>query len=129
MAAVWELAGLALLAGVSVVVGYFVLTSYRIPPARQERARRLALNRRGRVGDGMILEVYDRRIYYTYAINGVSYTTSQDISGLDEFLPDRPEQMVGPVWLKYSTQNPANSIVVCEQWSGIRRTSTKEIVS
>ncbi len=128
MEVVWEIAALATLAGALVVAAVYVLLSYRLSPERKERMRRLALNQRGRLGDGMVIEVTDGAVYYNYSISGVSYTTSQDISQLSEYLPDRRELLIGPAWLKYSTQNPANSIVVCEQWSGLRRLPTKETV-
>jgi hypothetical protein len=35
-------------------------------------------------------------------------------------LPDDTERLGGMVTIKYSGQNPANSILICEEWSGLR---------
>jgi hypothetical protein len=57
----------------------------------------------------------------------VAYSTGQDISELRELLPADPERLIGPVTLKYSPKNPANSIVLCERWSGLRVRTLQEI--
>jgi len=126
--AVWQVIGLAVLAGVLIASAAYILLDFRTTPEKKERMRRLVLSRRGRLGDGTITEATTTAIYYTYAISGVVYTASQDISQLYDFLPSDPERLIGPVWLKYSTQNPANSIVVCEQWSGLQQSMPKENV-
>jgi hypothetical protein len=51
----------------------------------------------------------------------VEYTASQDISKLRDRLPEDPQTWIGPVTIKYLPRNPANSIVVCEDWSGFRQ--------
>ena len=35
-------------------------------------------------------------------------------------LPAEPDRLIGVVSLKYSPKNPANSILICEEWSGLR---------
>jgi len=82
--------------------------------------RRLAVNLNGRLGDAVITEVNQDIVFYEYSVHGVTYTASQDISKLREHIPVDPERLIGPVGLKYSTRNPANSIIVCEVWSGLR---------
>ena len=126
MTLAWQVAGLALLAGVLLVLAAYILLDLRTSPEKKERTRRVVLSRKGRLGDGMITEATQTSIYYTYSVSGVVYATSQDISQLYEFLPADPERLVGPVSLKYATQNPANSIVVCERWSGLRGSTSKE---
>jgi hypothetical protein len=81
--------------------------------------RRETLHKRGRLCDGMITESAAGTIYYSYCISGVVYTASQDVSQLSAYLPSSPERLIGSVWLKYASNNPANSIVVCEHWSGL----------
>jgi hypothetical protein len=81
------------------------------PPARSSRSRPL-----GR----WLTECHEDTLYYTYDVRGVHYTASQDISGLRDQLPDAPERLGGMVNMKYAAQNPANSILVCEEWSGLR---------
>lgn len=123
-----QIGGLALTALALIGVGGWVLVHRRDTPEKLERKRRLAVHQRGRLGDGMVTEVGPEAIYYSYAIAGVEYRASQDITHLKEFLPADPERVIGPVTLKYSARNPANSIVVCEDWSGLR-TLRKERVS
>src|SRR5450432_3879497 len=54
------------------------------------------------------------------AVWRVHYTASQDISALRDHLPDTPDRLGGMANMKYAAQNPANSILVCEEWSGLR---------
>jgi hypothetical protein len=96
---------------------------YRIRhrPKDKEKHRRLTVNLHGRLGDANITEVGDNSIFYTYSVGGVVYAASQDISQLTEYIPCDPEQLAGGIAsLKYSPQNPANSIILCEEWSGLR---------
>jgi len=54
-------------------------------------------------------------------VAGLTYTASQDISQLREMIPADSHRLIGrPASLKYSSQNPANSILLCEAWSGLR---------
>jgi len=122
----WQVGGLACLAAVLLATAVRILLSHRSTAEKKERMRRLVLSRRGRLADGTITEASESSIFYSYSINGVVYAASQDISTLYEHLPGDPERLVGPVWLKYATQNPANSIVVCEDWSGLRQSIKKE---
>jgi hypothetical protein len=68
----------------------------------------------------MITEADETALFYTYSVGGVQYAASQDISTLRELLPSPPERLIGAVSLKYFPRNPANSILICEQWSGLR---------
>jgi hypothetical protein len=72
------------------------------------------------MSDGMLTDVRENTLYYSYSIHGVDYAASQDVSRLRDRLPEDHDLLIGPVTLKYSVRNPANSIVVCEQWSGLR---------
>jgi len=89
-------------------------------PEKRERKRRLNVHRQGRLGDAMISEATDSTLYYFYTVRGVQYTASQDVSTLREYLPADPHRLIGVSGLKYSSKNPANSILVCEEWSGLR---------
>ncbi len=89
-------------------------------PQERERRRRLAVNHTGRPGEALISEVQGDTVYYSYMVRGVTYHASQDLSTLKEFLPEDPERMIGPARLKYAVENPANSILICEEWSGVR---------
>jgi hypothetical protein len=89
-------------------------------PEKRERRRRLYVHTTGRLGDALITEAADDALYYTYTVRGVQYAASQDISGLRDRLPADPERLIGMAGMKYATRNPANSILICEEWSGLR---------
>jgi hypothetical protein len=121
------LATLIFLAGVVLVAvaGYAawrVLRRWRDPNER-ERKRRSAVHRFGRLGEALITDIRDSVIYYSYEIRGVAYAASQDVSALVERVPADPSGLIGHSTLKYHPKNPANSIVICEEWSGLRRPS------
>jgi hypothetical protein len=86
-----------------------------------ERQRRLLVNQRGRIGDGLISDIHDGTIYFSYSIHGVDYQATQSVASLGDLIPAEPQRIIGPVMLKYLPRNPANSIVVCETWSGLRK--------
>ena len=77
------------------------------------------VNSRGRLADGIVTDVGPGVIYYSYAVGGVEYRASQDVAQLAEFLPPDPDRLIGHVTLQYFPRNPANSILVCESWSGL----------
>jgi hypothetical protein len=104
-----------------IAVGIFVVLRIRRKPKDKEKLRRLEVNLHGRLGDATITEIGDDAIFYEYSVGGLTYTASQDISQLREMIPADSHRLIGrPASLKYSTQNPANSIVLCEEWSGLR---------
>ena len=72
------------------------------------------------MGDATIIDVREDVLYYIYEVRGVEYSTSQDVSDFHDMLPPDTSVLIGLVGLKYSPGNPANSIVICEQWSGLR---------
>ena len=103
-----------------VILGVYMLYRIRRNPKDREQRRRLAVNLHGRLGDAIITDVQNDVVFYEYSVRGVLYTASQDVSKLREHIPIDPNRLIGPVGLKYSTQNPANSIIICEHWSGLR---------
>ena len=116
--------GLALLSVfvvVAISIAIVIVLRPRKSPADRELLRRMAVHRLGRIGDGFITEASDRIIYYSYSIGGVEYAASQDISTLRHRIPVDPETLIGPVGLKFMPRNPFDSIVLCEEWSGIRK--------
>ena len=108
-----------LVAGLVAVAAWMVLRT-RGTPEKRERQRRLAVHHRGRIGDAMINEVTADALYYSYSVGGVQYEASQDITALRDRLPAEPERLIGWSGMKYSSNNPANSILICEEWSGLR---------
>jgi hypothetical protein len=121
-------------AGLSVFVivlgAGFVIQHYlkrRPTPAEIERLRRLAIHREGKMGDGEIIDIEDLTIIYSYSVAGVGYTASQDATDLREKLPEDLTSMIGLVAIKFDPRNPANSIVFCEEWSGLRNRAPKSV--
>ncbi len=111
------------LAGVLTVVvaliGVRAWKASRITPEERERQRRAALVARGKMGDATLVEMRGDLLFYTYEVRGVEYTASQDVSGLKQYIP--PDlSVLGPVGVRYDARNPANSIVLAEQWCGLR---------
>jgi hypothetical protein len=115
-----QLALLLVFVAAAVAGGLFFALRRRKDPQERERLRRLDVNERGRLADGYIIEATPTAIFYKYSVRGVEYTASQDVSVLGELITGETERLIGPVTLKYLTRNPANSIVVCEDWSGLR---------
>jgi hypothetical protein len=92
----------------------------RVPAAEIERRRRAEVIASGKVTDGALLERRDHTLVFTYEVRGVAYTATQDVTGLDGFVPEDVEAFYGPVLVKYDAKNPANSIILGEEWSGFR---------
>jgi hypothetical protein len=86
----------------------------------KERLRRGTVHREGRMGEALVTDVRDGIVYYQYEVRGVVYAASQDVSALVDRLPSDLTQVIGHAALKYLPRNPANSITVCEEWSGLR---------
>lgn len=111
---------LLILVAVLSVAGYFILFHNRRTPQERDRRQRKWVNLHGRLGYATITDFHDDTLYYSYEVRGVVYTAAQDVSRLKEFLPPEPERLIGLANLKYHPRNPANSILICEDWSGIR---------
>ncbi len=134
-------AGLAAVA----MIGYAFFKP-SVDPEEAERRRRLHLNQIGRIAEGQVVELVEqpvepreapRRLFssrsrplsqsrsrhlvsYSYLISGVTYHTAQDITGLESQV--RLERLVAgqPASIKYDPSNPVDSILVADDWSGLR---------
>jgi hypothetical protein len=102
------------------VIGYRAWKLARTTPEERERRRREALAARGKITDATLVEIRDDVLFYSYRVRGVEYTASQDVGGLKEQMPSGVSLGIGPVSVKYHPRNPADSIVLAEQWSGLR---------
>jgi hypothetical protein len=100
------------------------LLSKRPTAEELERRRRDAINAKGKLGDGEIVDVESGAIVFSYNVSGVGYTAAQDVSALVALLPSDRMSMIGPASVKFDPRNPANSIVLCEAWSGLRDRET-----
>jgi hypothetical protein len=114
----------AISAGLATLAAWMILRT-RGSPEKRERQRRLAVHHRGRIGDAMINEVTADALYYSYSVGGVQYEASQDTTALRHLLPAEPERLIGWSGMKYASNNPANSILICEEWSGLRMPSAR----
>ena len=113
-----------LLGAMAVLVGLVLVWRRRNDPAEKERRRRLRVSRLGRTTSGVVMDIADdaasRLIHYTYKIGAVEYNACQDVTTLEERVGRDPSCIVGPAQVKYQKSNPYDSIVVCEDWTGLR---------
>jgi hypothetical protein len=107
-------------------------------PDEIERQRRAYLNQIGRIVEGQITDLVEvaedkarrkstkdvngrrKLVCYSYSISGVSYETAQDITSL-EGRAGMERIITGlPASIKYDPSNPSNSILIADDWSGLR---------
>jgi hypothetical protein len=117
--------GSAVLA-VALAATTFFLLRKRISPDEAERLRRLDVGTHGRLIEGMVTDVQENTVYFSYSVRGVEYQAAQDLSTLLDRVPGALHTLVGPITLRYIANNPANSVVLCEKWSGLRSILEKE---
>ena len=110
-------AGGALLV-VAGAMGFRAWRASRVTPEERERRRRALLVSIGKMGDATLTEVREQFLFYAYLVRGVEYTASQDVSALRAQVP-MDLSSVNAVSVRYDPRNPANSIVVAEEWSGL----------
>lgn len=115
----------ALLAGLAV---WLVLRN-RPTDAEIEHARRHFLSQSGRILDGMLLDVCEvpaedgrtlTMLLYSYRIAGVDYESSQDVTDMRGVVDPVQVRAGFPCSIRYQPGSPQNSIVVAEEWSGLR---------
>ena len=115
-------------------ITWYLLRKPRPSDDDLERTRREELAAKGRITDGSITETAEGHIHhsaeteavhstpqviiYNYRIAGVSYEAAQDVTTLSDLVRDIRTDL--PVQVRYEPHNPANSIVVAENWSGLR---------
>jgi uncharacterized protein DUF3592 len=117
-------AGLILVAA---LIAWAIRHWRRKSPEELERIRRLEVNRRGRLVTGQILDFVEpppgkpgpRLITYKYQVAGVAYEAAQDLSALPNVVTLARRATGQYVNFKYDPQRPTNSILACEEWSGV----------
>ena len=113
------------------VIGLIAWAVFRRRPTREEleRQRRLLLVQSGRLVDGMLLDVCEveaedgrtlSMLVYNYRIGGVDYECSQDVTGMGSVAEAAVARAGFPCTVRYQPGNPQNSIVIAEEWSGLR---------
>jgi hypothetical protein len=143
----WKL--LLALAGGSVLALGLIVYAFahpRVDPEETERKRRLHLNHIGRIAEGQVVElseqpaalIEERRsllssrakpladqrprcmVSYSYSISGVTYHTAQDVTGLESQVQFNRLMAGQQASVKYDPSNPSDSILVADDWSGLR---------
>ena len=118
-------------AGASLLVGY-LLAKRRKSPEQRERERRARINRVGRITVGTVVDLYEepgsnghasvsQLLVFNYDVAGVTYEASQDITHLRQYIDLKRCKLGLPASIKYDPQNPGNSLVVSENWMGLRQ--------
>ena len=124
----WEVtAGLVVVASATAGVLWW-LRRHRPTPEEIERARREYLVSSGRLVDGMLLDVRELEfegrkltfLEYSYRIGGADYECSQDVSSITDVVHPDDLRAGLPCTVRYVPNSPQNSIVVAENWSGLR---------
>ncbi len=131
----WEIvAGLTAIVGLAAVALWLVFR--RRPSAEElEQARRKFLVQSGRLVDGMLLDVCQvpfppasksepahtlTMLLFSYRIGGAEYECSQNITNLTGVVDAEQVRAGFPCTVRYQPGNPQNSIVVAEEWTGLR---------
>jgi len=116
-------------------VAAYLMLRRRPSEEELERERRAQLVRSGRIIDGTIMDIAGtehgegartteiRFIHYKYEIGGVEYECSQDVTALHDRVKAEDLRLSFPCSVRYDVRRPENSIVVAENWSGLRTTA------
>jgi hypothetical protein len=127
---------IAILAGGACLIAlvyWLVLRRPRLSAEAIERARRERLARTGRTTDGTLVDTTTldgsfldhasdsgspKLLLFRYRLAGVDYEAVQDVSALPDKVRDIRIDL--PIQVRYDFKNPANSMVVAENWNGLR---------
>ena len=94
-----------------------------------EQERRARISEIGRITDGTVIDVSEVEIQeagemqlliYQYDVAGVSYEASQDVTALRHRVDLHSCRAGLMTSIKYDPSNPGNSIVIAENWNGLR---------
>ena len=103
--------------------------SRRKSPDQRERERRMRISEMGRITDGTVIDVNEMQmngsgelqlLIYHYDVAGLSYEASQDVSSLRHMVDLHSCRAGLMTSIKYDPGNPGNSIVISENWTGLR---------
>jgi hypothetical protein len=123
--------GLAAAGSVALVSAYALLRRKPKSADDLERERRAWLEGTGRITDGTVIDVQELSppdnhrdavmLIYKYDVAGVSYECSQDVTYLRQWINLHSCRLGLHTSVKYDPQNPGNSLVVSENWMGLRQ--------
>ena len=119
-------------AGSAVLLGAYALLRRKPKTAEElERERRKWLEGTGRITDGTVIDVQELEpmtnhhaatmLIYKYDVAGVTYECSQDVTYLRQWINLHSCRLGLHTSVKYDPQNPGNSLVVSENWMGLRQ--------
>lgn len=122
----------AVAGGSAVLLGGYALMRRKAKgPAEIERDRRAWLDSIGRITDGTVIDVQEMApnnghhaavlLIYKYDVAGVAYECSQDVTYLRQWINLHSCRLGLPTSVKYDPHNPGNSLVVSENWMGLRQ--------
>jgi hypothetical protein len=125
-----RLYSLIAIAGVGMLFGAQAWArSRRKTPDQRERERRMRISEMGRITDGTVIDVNEMQmngsgelqlLIYHYDVAGVSYEASQDVSSLRHMVDLHSCRAGLMTSIKYDPGNPGNTIVISENWTGLR---------
>lgn len=126
-----RLYGLIAASSVALLSAYALLRRKRKSDDDLERERRAWLESSGRITDGTVIDVQELALQnvprsavmliYKYDVAGVSYECSQDVTYLRHWINLHSCRLGLNTSVKYDPQNPGNSLVVSENWMGLRQ--------
>lgn len=127
-----RLYGLVTAGSVALLGTYVLLRRKPKGPEELERERRAWLEGAGRITDGTVIDVQELpaaanhhhaavMLIYKYDVAGVTYECSQDVTYLRHWINLHSCRLGLHTSVKYDPQNPGNSLVVSENWMGLRQ--------
>jgi len=127
--------GITVVAAMAIAGVVYWMSRKRPSPDELERDRRDALVQKGRIIDGTVLDISElspeessrplgmQLILYQYDVAGVTYECSQDVTLLQHVVDIHKIRLSFPSSVRYDPHNPGNSLIVAENWSGLRDTA------
>jgi hypothetical protein len=125
-----KLYGLVTAGSIALLGAYALLRRKPKTADELERERRAWLEGSGRITDGTVIDVQELErvnrnsavmLIYKYDVAGVSYECSQDVTYLRHWINLHSCRLGLHTSVKYDPQNPGNSLVVSENWMGLRQ--------
>ncbi len=126
-----RLYSLAAAGGIALLGAYALLRRKPKTADDMERERRAWLEGTGRITDGTVIDVQELEaqtrgrpavmLIYKYDVAGVSYECSQDVTYLRHWINLHSCRLGLHTSVKYDPLNPGNSLVVSENWMGLRQ--------
>jgi len=115
--------------GAALLALILMMRSRRKTDDERERERRQRINTVGRITDGSVSDVQEMTIHgrpaqliiYHYNVAGVAYECSQDVTSLRHLVDLQSCRMGVATSVRYDPLSPGNSIVVTEEWTGLRK--------